>query len=174
MGSAPPEDAGAGVEHDSSPVPQTDSASDADHPVDAPDASDTPLVVDASDAGTTSFDIISSDRCATQSGRLTRCALPPIIVRDARGEATKPRRSSIAVRQTGNCSSQYPLGLRVVADALPAVHFHFEDHAVDVRRTDGAASPSLSFFDDSPWTKTAIYDAGCRIVVDVTMNVADE
>jgi hypothetical protein len=151
------------------PAPHIDAAMP---DVTMPDAA--PITLDVADAGTVSFDVIAPERCEERSGHLFACDLPPVTVIDE-GAASRsgPLKTTLTVKTTGNCSTQYPLSLSAVADQLAATTFHFTDGSIDLRRVDRAAIPTLTLLDASKWTHMLAVDDSCRVWVEVTLNRPD-
>jgi len=165
FGDTPIDDAGTSSNDDVSVADASNSAKDcAAHPID----------VEASDTGVTTFDIVSPERCTSRRGKLIECSIPPTGVHDPRLTSDGRFHSVVSSHLSGNCSSQFPLALKIdVGDPVSTI-FHVEDRTMDVRKLDGAWSSTLHFTDSSPWTATAAYDASCRITIDVQMNVPDQ
>lgn len=124
-------DANADADSASPPVTEQDGGRDASVPV-------------SESAGTITLTLISPETCELQFGKLIECPIPPVTVDAAAPLPPGLVYSEFTRRSEGNCSTQYPLTLRVEApDALPRSFDLTPGRTEQLQRSDGTALPSV-------------------------------
>ncbi len=128
----------------------------------------------ASLAAATAIDLISPTTCQVAKGKLRSCVIATQSRTLVESDTAVPLRTVVRRVRTGNCSTQYPLSVRLSLDGGPEATLAFlSDGQVVLRRPDGGVAASLGLRDASPWTGSTILDGTCRISLSIDSNEVD-
>ncbi len=171
-------DAGDPAEREDTSV-TTDTGSETDGNVaDVAPSSDANQVIEihADEQNTLVLDIVSPSTCAVNAYAMGNCTVPTRKIL-AMGATVPPARiTKLSSIVTGNCSTQYPLALKVeIPDSAPVSFHYLSDKTFWVRAKGGEAVSSVTLSDEAPiWTRSAVLDKSCTIQLKVELNVADD
>lgn len=153
-------DANADADSASPPANELDGGRDASVPV-------------SGSADTITLTLISPATCEQKFGKLINCEIPPVTVDAAAPLPPGLVFSELTRRSEGNCSTQYPLTLRVEApDALSRSFDLTPGRTETLQRDDGTALSGMTVSSEGPWLQYMVVDASCRVYLDVRLNVS--
>jgi hypothetical protein len=119
-------------------------------------------------------DLISPSTCTLQSSRLVNCAIKRQTLTETPFETAVPLRTTVASRIGGTCPTRWPLQVALSGDGqTPVTLAYYLGGQAVLRRSDGGVISSIAVSDDSTWTGHAVFDASCRISLEVSPNEVD-
>src|SRR5262245_38753257 len=126
----------------------------------------------ADEALSSAIDLISPATCQSSNNRLLKCAIQSVPLDFISFETAVPLRTKFSTAQSGNCSTQFPLAVKLQVDFEPEVSFQYiaSQASQSVRRKDGQAISKIQLSDGSSWTKIASFDQTCRISLSISPN----
>ena len=120
-------------------------------------------------------ELVSPGVCQVKNNRLVDCAVGTVHLNPGAPTDPGPWMTVLASKWSQDCSFRYPLALDLVADTDPVVYFDVfnPSRMSTLRRVNRDAIQSLTITNASAWEPYGAYPIGCRLWVEVSMNVHD-
>jgi hypothetical protein len=120
-------------------------------------------------------ELVSPAVCASKNGRLVTCDFGQPAVDAPPTTEPSPWSTIVTMHVDGNCSSRYPMELALAADGDPEVYFDpfNPSRAITVRHPDRSRIATLHVRNASQWQPYAVYDASCRVWIEIAFNGHD-
>jgi hypothetical protein len=118
---------------------------------------------------------VSPARCETKNAHLVNCHMGNVVLRAPAPSDATPYLTVLQTRTQGNCSINYPLEMKLQADADPQVLFgpFNSTRMITLRRLDRGAITALTAENSSAWEALASYHDDCRVWIEVALNRHD-
>lgn len=127
-----------------------------------------------------SIDIISTNTCKHMSVYLQNCVISEKQLTTPYFDTAVPLRTTITRTISGDCSTYFPLALKITEDTFVCEYKFLQDASIILRRKDGNAIAKLLIEDryasclTADWcTKIVALPDTCQISIDVTFNIPD-
>ena len=120
-------------------------------------------------------ELVSPAVCASKNGRLVTCDFGQPAVDAPPTTEPSPWSTVVTTHIDGNCTSRYPMELALAADGDPEVYFEplNPSRAITVRHPDRSRIATLHVRNASQWQPYAVYDASCRVWIEIAFNGHD-
>jgi len=121
-------------------------------------------------------ELVSPAVCQTRfDHRLGDCKIGVVQLHAPPPMDAAPWMTELRTMRSGDCSTRYPLELKLQADSDPPIYFNpfNSSRMITVRHPNRSAIDTLTISNSSAWESTAIYSESCRLWVEVALNLHD-